>query len=544
MYITKLWLDFLKNNKALCITSAILVLSIPVNDIALPHFYSNFIDSLQKDDFNKAKKVAIIIVGLLIFIQFLSIYGDLFDAKFTPKFQGYISLEMVRKILDKHDQTYNDLSTGSLLARFAKIPELFQWWLSNFKNYLVPYAITFFGIFVYFTYYDKVIGITFLVCMLIIIYISSYSLGQCQHIAMESAGAESNLFNQIEDTLSNLFSIYSNNKKSEEIERLQKIRENFEHQYVRTVHCGTKYKTISFVFLTIFFAIFIYRCIYLVKNKKIDTARIVAMFMMFTTVFGSIVWCIGLTRDVIKDYSVISETDGFTNIPDFISNPTPTGIPPYSSGIGLSGVDFTYPNTEKQILYNISFQINRGERVVITGDNGMGKSTVMKILMGFYRPNRGAAYIDGKWYDNYSKDELRKKIGYIPQNSVLFNRTLMENIRYGNENYSEQQILDFIQSLNLKNELGDLNRLAGKAGNSLSGGQRQLIWMIRILLKNSEYIILDEPTNNLDMTTKKLLLNLLDKVKPEQTVIAISHDPIFTDYFKRKIVVDKGKIIN
>jgi ABC-type multidrug transport system fused ATPase/permease subunit len=544
MYITKLWIDFLKNNIALCLTSAILVLSIPVNDIALPHFYSNFIDSLQKNNFDSAKKVAIIIIGLLIFVQFLSIYGDLFDAKFTPKFQGHISLEMVRKILDKHDETYSDLSTGSLLARFAKIPELFQWWLSNFKNYLVPYAITFFGIFVYFTYYDRVIGISFLVCMSIIIFITSHALGQCQHIAAESAAAESNLFNQIEDTLNNLFSIYSNNKKGEEIERLQKIRENFEKQYVRTVHCGTKYKTISFVFLTIFFVIFIYRCIDLIKNKKMDNARIVAMFMMFTTVFGSIVWCIGITRDIIKDYSVISETDGFTATPNIETNPIPSGPTPYSSGIGLNNVDFTYPNTERQILYNISFQINRGERVAIVGDNGMGKSTVMKILMGFYRPTKGAAYIDGKWYDNYSKDELRKKIAYIPQNSVLFNRSLMENIRYGNENYTEQQILDFIHSLNLKNELGDLNRLAGKAGNNLSGGQRQLIWMIRVLLKNSEYIILDEPTNNLDITTKKLLLSLLDKVKPEQTVIAISHDPIFTDYFKRKIVIDKGKVVN
>lgn len=541
MYITKLWIDFLKKNPKLCLTSMLLVLTIPVNDLALPHYYSNFIDTLQKKDFNNSKKIAIIIICLLIFVQFLSIYGDIFDSKFTPKFQGHISLEMVRKILDKYDKSYNDISTGSLLARFAKIPELFQWWLSNFKNYLVPYAISFFGIFIYFTYHDKVIGLSYLIIMVSIFLICSYALEICKKISQKSTESETYLYNEIEDTLSNLFSIFGNNKKDEEMKRLQKIRENFEDYYQKTVECGTKYKTIAFLLLTIFFVIFIYRSIYLVKNKKIETSRIISMFMMFTIVFSSIVWCIGITRDIIKDFSLISETDGFL-VDDFDHKISDSLEFFPAQGIGLEKVNFSYPKSSKQILFDISFHINKGERVAIIGENGMGKSTIMKILMGFYPPSSGAVYIDGKTYNLWDKHDLRKKVGYLPQNSVLFNRSLMDNIRYGNENYSEKEILDFIDSLNLKNELGDLSRFAGKTGNNLSGGQRQLIWMLRILLKNPEYIILDEPTNNLDFVSKKLLLSLLDKTKPEQTVIAISHDPVFTDYFQKKIIIEKGKI--
>jgi ABC-type multidrug transport system fused ATPase/permease subunit len=542
MYLIEIWLDFLKKNPYLCLASLILMLSIPINDIALPHVYSKFIESLQKNDENNSKKIAVVIVCLLVFLQFLSVYGDVFDGKFIPKFQGHLSLQMVKKILDKYDKNYSDLSTGSIIARFSKVPELFLYWLSSFKNYIIPYAISFFGIFCYFFYYDRVIGLSFLIAIISILLILHYALASCNDIASQSASSESNLYNEMEDVLNNILPIFSNNKKGEEMNRLEKIRGVYEDLYRKTTLCGTKSKILSFVVLIVFFIIFIYRCIYLVKNKKLDSARVVAMFMMFTTVFSSLVWCVGITRDIIKDYSIMLETDGFVFDPDKgVKNTLPENPP--NSGIGLHNINFTYPNTERQILKDLSINIKPGERVVITGENGMGKSTVMKILMGFYKPNTGGGYVDGKWYDSYTKEELRKKIGYIPQNTGLFNRSIMENLRYGNENYTEEEIKKFIDNLGIKNELGDLDRNAGKNGNNLSGGQRGLVWMIRILLKNPDYIILDEPTNSLDQNTKELLLKLLDSIDKNQTVIAISHDPFFTNYFDRKIVIDKGHVV-
>lgn len=543
MYFVQVWLDFVKKNPALSLMSLIILLTIPVNDVALPHLYSKFIESLQKNDMNNSKKIAIILVCLMIFIQSMSVLGDVKDSTLIPKFQGHLSLEMVKKILDKYDKEYTDISTGSLLARFAKVPEIVLYWISSIKDYCIPYILTFFGIFVYFFYYDKLIGTFFFFTLFSILLIINNGFKNCKSITNNSANAESSLFNEIEDILNNVLSIFSNNKKAEELERLKNVRTNYENLYRKSVMCSLKIKLSCFTLLTVFFIFFVYRCIYLVKNKKLETPRIIAMFMMFTTVLTSIIWCINITREMIKDYGIALETDGFINDNKTIEFILLPQSPPYQTGIGLYKVDFTYPNTDKQILYDISFRIDRGERVVITGDNGMGKSTVLKILMGFYRPTNGSCYVDGKWYDQYKKEELRKKIGYIPQNSVLFNRSIMENIRYGNENYSEEDIRKYIDNLDVKIDLGDLNRKAGKAGNNVSGGQRQLIWMLRILLKNPEYIILDEPTNNLDQNTKEVLIALLNKVSKEQTIIAISHDKFLVDYFNRKIVIDKGKLV-
>lgn len=543
MLLTTYLTGFIKENLWLTSTNIILMLSLPLNDIVLPHLYSKFISAIQKSDSILISKYALTIIVVFIVLQIINMVYDLYDANVTPKFQGYMTLTMVRQIMDKYDAQYKEITTGSILARFSKIPDMVNLWFGSFKDYIVPYFITFIGVTFYFFTYDKLLGTVFLFTLLMIVGNIVVAFHMCRESAKLATKDQSMLYDDVEDVINNLLTIFTVQRKDEEIDRLTNSRKQFENHYKNTVLCGMKLKVISFTILTLFFIFLIYRLNYLVSNKKIEIASTIAIFMMFTSILNGLVWIIDLIRDIIRDWSVVMETEGFLEHDSKYKFPIVPKNPPFATGIGMWNIAFSYPQTNRQILKNITFHINRGERVAIIGENGMGKSTILKLLLQLYTPENGGIYVDGQWFQNMSKNDLRNKIGYIPQNTVLFNRTIFENIQYGNEHVSRQDIEKLISDLGLSSEFKNLDKKVGKQGQHLSGGQRQLVWMLRTMIRNPEYIIMDEPTNSLDQQTKDLLISMINKFSNDQTIIVISHDPFLIQHMNRTIQVHNGLVV-
>ena len=168
--------------------------------------------------------------------------------------------------------------------------------------------------------------------------------------------------------------------------------------------------------------------------------------------------------------------------------------------------------------------------------------------MRFYLPQDGDLFINGKWNSNLETYQIRRNIGYIPQNPILFNRTVYENIKYGNDTITNEQIEKIINDLNIMGEFSNLekglNTPVGVNGSKLSGGQKQLVWCLRILLSDPEIILMDEPTASLDQKSKDLLFKMLDMVmsKKDKTVIMITHDPYLLKKANRKIYLKNGQI--
>jgi ATP-binding cassette subfamily C protein LapB len=218
----------------------------------------------------------------------------------------------------------------------------------------------------------------------------------------------------------------------------------------------------------------------------------------------------------------------------------------FTQGIGLKNVTFKYPKSNNKILNNISLHINKGEKVVILGDIGCGKSTILKLLLRYYEQTDGTVYYDGKSYDKMSLTEIRSQIGYVPQVPVLFNRSIIENILYGNKNVKREQVEKLLEEIGLLQEFNKhkqgLDSKVGKNGSILSGGQRQLVWCLRVMLSNPEVLILDEPTSSIDEKSKKILRVLLERFMKEKTVIMVTHDPAIVSFGKKFIVIKKGQV--
>ncbi len=221
--------------------------------------------------------------------------------------------------------------------------------------------------------------------------------------------------------------------------------------------------------------------------------------------------------------------------------------PVFDGSIEFVDVSFTYPGESKQALNNVSFKIEPGEKVGIIGRIGSGKSTIEKLILGFYHPDSGSILIDGIDITQLDPAELRRNINYVPQDVTLFSGDVRENIAYRAPYVEDDQILkaarlagvdDFI-----KTHPSGYSLKINEGGSSLSGGQRQSIGVARALLLQSPIYLFDEPTNAMDAKTEQTMIDRLKKGTIKNTSIVVTHKMSLLQLVDRLIVMDNGKVI-
>jgi ATP-binding cassette subfamily B protein len=214
--------------------------------------------------------------------------------------------------------------------------------------------------------------------------------------------------------------------------------------------------------------------------------------------------------------------------------------------ITINNLNFGY--TSDDLLFkNFYLTIKDKENIAIIGQSGNGKSSLIKLIMGYYAVEDNMIYIGDDDINKYDLNDLRKQISYVNQNNKLFNMSVMENIQYGN-NMSPDEIKDMCEKLNISNIFKNLkdgyDTNAGIDGNNLSGGQRQIIHILRCILKKNKIVILDEPTSAIDKENTEIIINIIKELSKNSTLILITHDESILYIVDRVITLDSGKIIN
>ena len=222
----------------------------------------------------------------------------------------------------------------------------------------------------------------------------------------------------------------------------------------------------------------------------------------------------------------------------------------YGIDIELKDINFTIPNTDNQIYKNLSIKIPNNQKLVVMGRIGSGKSTFAKLLVRLQEPDSGKILLNGVDYNKLKIDSIRQNIIYIPQTPILFDRTLWENISYGfsNNSIKKSSVLKLLSDMGLE-KLADIfeerfDKSVGKKGSFLSGGQRQIVWVLRALLGKSKVIILDEPTSALDDESKENVKKMISFLSKNRTLIIITHEQELINGMDRVIVFDNGSIIS
>ena len=291
--------------------------------------------------------------------------------------------------------------------------------------------------------------------------------------------------------------------------------------------------------------------VYIGSNKVIAggiTYGVIIQFVFYvnqlTWPFASVGWVTSLVQKAEASQARVNEF--LATEPEIRNRESdkPTNI---EGIIEFKNVNFTYPDSGIEALKNVSFTIQKGERVAIIGKTGSGKSTIAQLMLRMFDPNTGSISIDGIDIKKQNLYSIRKAIGYVPQDVFLFSDTINSNIGFGLENQDEEIIKQAAKDADVYQNIIDFpnqfETLLGERGINISGGQKQRISIARAIAKNPNILLFDDCLSAVDTETEEHILSALDRIMENKTSIVISHRISSLKNATRILVLDKGSLI-
>jgi len=264
-------------------------------------------------------------------------------------------------------------------------------------------------------------------------------------------------------------------------------------------------------------------------------------FAVLGEVYGDMLRAAGATERLME---LLATRSPIASPAQPVSAPWPVG----GSAVTIDGVDFYYPSRPQQAaLQGLNLHIAKGQTVAIVGPSGAGKSTVFQLLLRFYDPSQGRIYLDGVCTQDMALDDLRQRIGLVPQDAVIFSSSALENIRYGRPNATDDEVRAAAQAAFADGFITQLpdgyNTFLGERGVRLSGGQRQRIAIARAILKNPPLLLLDEATSALDAESERVVQAALESAMQDRTTLVIAHRLATVQKADLIVVLDHGRLV-
>jgi ATP-binding cassette subfamily B protein len=523
-----------------------------ITDLIYFYCVKLFIDTIAKSAFTYEE----LYYPLVIFFLTPIILNILWRIANILEWQAYpiVRKEILLKSYDyvQHHSYYffqNNLS-GSVLSKVRGILDAYDKLFSAtimkdvlmFGTMLITCTISLFFV-------NEFIGL-FVIIWLIIFFLAMYTMSQkLDTLVYIETESRHNIIGLIADRITNIISLFYFATRKKELALLQKeIINDFIPKQIQTLKYDFKLNFIMWGLYMFMWSGFVFILVYSRKNAYISAGTIAFVFGVVSKISDS-VWVLTMKlQDLIRLMGDFRASFEVLTIPhDSQDESDLKELTISKPSIEFKNVAFSYINSP--VFANLNLIINPGENVGIVGYSGAGKTTLVNILLKFFAIQHGDILIDGQNLKNLNSDSIRENIAVIPQDILLFHRSLLENIRYGNLNATDLEVIEAAKSAHIHEYIENLpdkyNTLVGERGIKLSGGQRQRIAIARAILKNAPILILDEATSSLDSKTEKDIQDSINYIleRKHQTVIAIAHRLSTLRHMDRIIVIDKGKIV-
>jgi ATP-binding cassette, subfamily B, bacterial len=521
--------------------------TITLVDIYAPTLIKRIIDALI-DGTGESVVFALLTlyVGVLILAQaFFRVFDFAMvrvQKRVTKRMQDWAFARMI-----EHDYAFFvDSFAGSIVAKVKRYARGYERIHDQLVFHFVPAFVTIVG--VTFVLFLNAPIITALFLGWFVLFVTTSLILVKYQIPRDLAQAEqdSKVTGALADAITNALTIHMFARGSRELKRFEAETSRQEAAVARSWYFHNFMMAVQSFLIFLLQVAAIWLSVRLVLDGAISIGTLVLVQTYIFMIFGN-VWRLGRAfSDILRAGTDMDEMVDLMDAPIAISDPKrPERVRIARGEIAFDDVTFGYG--DDRVFENLSFTVRPGERVGIVGTSGAGKTTITKLILRFVDVDGGAVRIDGQDVRNVRLDDLRLKIAYVPQEPILFHRTLEENIRYGHPNASRAKVLEAARKAHAHEFISRLPKgyatLVGERGIKLSGGERQRVAIARAMLKNAPILVLDEATSSLDAESERLIRFAFEEASKDRTTIVIAHRLATVKALDRIIVLERGRII-
>ncbi len=517
----------------------------PMHYIYIPEYYGKVINSFK----DKNQSIFITNIKWLLYIYIACWMTEstvlFLQYKIIPDFSEYATGSIFEYILDHYELDFENIHTGEILSKIIRMPSILFEYLEVFCiDFLKEFFVLVTAIYKYYSISNAaffnyiffiVINYLYIFVMFKIFFV--YGLKQNE--------LQDKMYEMLMDCFQNLESVYSFNQKPYEKERFYSFCfKDYKEQMKRSwmlYMFGDMFWGIVTVALFVSMNYILYREY---KQKNITAEVLISTFIITFSIIRLYEKAESSSHRMAEVFSKIKDTEQFFNEISDYQKPLISSQSFRYGDISFKHIYHKYGDTF--VLEDVCIDIKKGEKVAFVGQIGSGKSTLVKLLLGYQPIVMGDITIGGVSVKDISTETIHDEIFYIPQKPKLFNRTLYENIVYGlKKPPSHAEIIQTLRELGMDDIafIFDQKMMepAGVNGNNLSGGQRQMVWLLRSFYRPCRILVLDEPTASLDPTNKEVMIRIIQKLSIGKTVIIVSHDNIDSSF--RKITMHQGRLV-
>src|SRR3989344_1668822 len=491
----------------------------------------------------------------LVIITFFILLGGYICSRFGAWCMVYFQSNLMRELADYSfgkiiNNSYNFFSNrfvGSLVAKSRRFVRAFEVMHDTFIFNFWSTFITLLGIFIVLFIQAPLIALVFFIWIFVYLFIISFFIKTNMRYDIAKAEADSRVGGRLADVFSNIFALKVFSASSREKILFGGVTQNEQKHRDKSWYFKNKQDAMQAGLMTLVQTVVLYLIIKLWIAGSMNTGTVVLIQIYMVTVFDRL-WDLGkATTKFMEAVADMNEViDIFEVKPDILDLENPEVIKMKRGNIEFKNVSFIY-DSGQDVFENFNLTIKSGEKMGLVGHSGAGKSTITKLLLRFMDVSSGAIEIDGQDIRNITQDELRKIISYVPQEPMLFHRSISENITYGKPNATEEEIISAARLAHAHEFISTIkNRydtLVGERGVKLSGGERQRVAIARVMLTKTPILILDEATSSLDSISEHYIKDAFNELMKGKTTIVIAHRLSTVQKMDRILVLDKGRIV-
>jgi len=468
----------------------------------------------------------LLLAGCLVAEKLARLLEDFYFARFEQNITLEIQQDLIDRVLHFPKSFFDNKQTGYLQSRLTEDVDGIRWFFSSTIVHVISNGLRFLGGIVFLFYLEWRLSIAVLILLPGLVWLIRFFSGKIHTLSHQAMEQKADVSGQVQESLSGASFIKAYVHEDRTRKHLMSLFKkafqiNLEQRAISSL-AGLSINSMPGLARIITLAV---GALWVIKGQW-TIGSMLAFQAYLAYVFGPVQFLASSNLQFQKALAALERVSALFDIVPEDNQEKGRKIDRLEGALELKNVSFGY-NGYEPVLKNISLHIRRGRRVALVGPSGIGKTTLMSLILRFYRTSGGEIYFDGLPAADYNTGSLRRRIGYASQNPKILTGTVLENLRYGSPDADRDKIIQAARVAAIHNDIEKLphkyETIIGAKGLNLSEGQKQRLSIARALVKDPDILILDEPTSAVDSATEKSIFDALPAQVNGKTVLVASH---------------------